>query len=271
MEQPNFSSPEVKKRDVFDEYSLELNYVLKDISDLDVNTQANYKSVDMVDRIVFVRTDVLTDIEKRTKGLTPYEYKSLLRELLPEIPPVIHRVLRPVFRKSYESKDKKEIESLEKYREEARIQLIRNKEAEDQKRIEVVKFIESFPVDIQQRLKTGAFLIDSEGKYYASVEEGQKSFAMAESDKEYESKKSGNWKRGLLETIKVGSPYVKSFLPSTMSGIVNSFRAELEDGVVTAVVSGNSFSTFGDNDLGCSVTFQDTGSEKRISKSFKPF
>ena len=93
----------------------------------------------------------------------------------------------------------------------------------------------------------------------------------ADMDKDYESKKSGNWKRGLLETIKAGSPYVKSFLPSTISGVVNSFRAELEDGVVTAVVAGNSFSTFGDNDLWCSVKFSDAGSEKQISKSFKPF
>lgn len=271
MEQPNFSFPEVKKRDVFDEYSLELNYVLEDISDLDTNTKANYKSVDMVDRVVFVRTDVLTNIEKRTKGLTPYEYKSLLRELLPEIPPIIHRVLRPVFRKSYESKDKKKTESLEKYREEARIRLIRNKEDEDKKRVEVVKFIESFPVDIQQRLKTGIFLVDSEEKYYHSVVEGQKSFSAADMDKDYKSKKLGNWKRGLLETVKAGSPYVKSFLPSTISGVVNSFRAELEDGVVTAVVAGSSFSTFGDNELGCSIKFNDNGSEKKISKSFKPF
>lgn len=271
MEQPNFSSPEVKKRDVFDEYSLELNYVLEDVSDLDPNTKANYRDVNIGDRIVFVRTDVLTDIEKRTEGLTPYEYKSLLRELLPKIPPVVHRVLRPVFRKRYELKDKKKIELLEKYREEVRIELIRNKEAEDKKRVEVVKFIESFPVDIQQRLKTGAFLIDSEGKYYSSVEEGQKSFAMAESDKDYESKKLGNWKRGLLQTIKAGSPYVKSFLPSTMSGVVNSFRAELEDGVVTTVVAGNNFSTFGDNDLWCTVKFNSGGSEKQNSKSFKPF
>ena len=188
-----------------------------------------------------------------------------------------HPVLRPVFRKSYESKEKKKVEEVARYKEEVTINLIRNKEAEDQKRIEVAKFIESFPADIQQRLKTGAFLIDSEGRCYASVEEGQKSFLVAETDKDFESKKAGNWKRGLIETLRAGSPYVKSFLPSTITGVVNSFRAELKDEKVKVVVAGNSFSTFGDNDLRCIVEFLDVGAEKQsympkqILKSFKPF
>jgi hypothetical protein len=184
---------------------------------------------------------------------------------------VVHKVLRPVFRKRYESNEKKKTEDVEKYREETKIQLIRNMEAEDKKRVEVAKFIESFPVDIQQRLKASAFLIDFDGRYYPSVEDGEKSFLQADLDKDYKSEKSGNWKRGLLQTLKAGSPYVTSFLPSPISGVVNSFRAELKDGVITAVVAGNSFSTFGDNELVCSVRFQDAGSEKRISKSFKPF
>lgn len=271
MEQPRFSSPEIKRRDVFDEYSSDQNYVLEDISDLDANTQTNYKSVDMGDRIVFVRADILEDIEKHSNGLSPYEYKGLVSELFPEIPSTVHRVLRPIFRNRYESKEEKKNEEVKRYREEVKIQLIRNKEAEDNKRIEVIKFIESFPLDIKERLKTGAFLIDSEGKYYSSVEEGQKSFMAADFDNDYKSRKSGNWKKGLLETVKAGSPYVKSFLPSTMTGVVNSFRAELVDGNVTAVVTGNSFSTFGDNNLWCTVTFNDGGSEKKISKSFKPF
>lgn len=271
MEQPSFSSPEIKKRDVFDDYSLELNYVLKDVSDLDAGTQANYKSVNMGDRVIFVRTDVLADIEKYVKGLSSDEYKGLLHALLPGVLPTVHHVLRPIFRKSYELMDKKKSEEMSRYREEVIINLIRKKEIQDQKRIEVVKFIESFPLDIQQRLKTGAFLIDFEGKYYSSVEEGRKTFAVAESDKDFESKKAGNWKRGLLETLKAGSPYVKAYLPSAMSGVVSSFRAELKDGTVTAVVVGNSFSTFGDNDLSCSVEFNDGGTEKKAFKSFRPF
>jgi hypothetical protein len=173
--------------------------------------------------------------------------------------------------KRYESNEKRNTEEVERYREEVIIQLIRNKEAEDRRRVEVVKFIESFPVDIQQRLKTGAFLIDFEGRYYPSVYDGEKSFVQADLDRDYKSEKSGNWKRGLLQTLKAGSPYVTSFLPSPISGVINSFRAELKDGVVAAVVAGNSFSTFGDNELGCSVKFNDNGSEKQISKSFKPF
>ena len=77
MEQPIFSSPETKKMDIFDEYSLEPNYVLENINGLNVSAQTNYKRVDIGDRIVFVRTDVLTGIEKYVKELNPSEYKGL--------------------------------------------------------------------------------------------------------------------------------------------------------------------------------------------------
>ena len=271
MEKPSFSSPETKGSPAFNEYSSGPIYVLEDVSGLDPSTQAMYKSADLGDRNVFVRIDILTEIEESTAKLNPYEFKSLLHELLPEIPPTVHRVLRPVFRRSYELRDKKKSDELTRYREEAKIQRIQNKESEDKKRIEVVQFIESFPLDIKERLERGVFLIDSEGRYYPSVEEGQKSFLVADKNEEYESRKAGNWERGLLETLKAGSPYVKSFLPSTMSGVINSFRAELKDGTVTAVVAGNNLSTFGDNDLSCRVLFNDGESEKEIFKSFKPF
>ena len=264
-------SPEIKKVDVFDEYSLQTTYVLTSLDGLDSFSQEHYQEVVLVSgRVVFVRKDIKEQVEKMLKEMEVI-YRKLEDFDIPELVRHAHKVLRPFFKTTYAVKDaKKEIEEKER-RDENREILITNREYKDMQRVEVAKFVVSFPENVQKSLREGAFLIDTEGRYSESVENGTESFASAESKRDFKSMKKGTWKKGILETLKVGSSLVKSFLPSNISGAYNTFRAELKDDTVTAIISGSSFSAFGDKDLHLTLEYEESGEKRNVSRVFKPF
>lgn len=271
METLSFSSLEESgKVDIFNEYAQKPFCVLSTIDDLDEVTKTNYKKITLSNRSVFVRSDVVDEIDKRIDSGVAFS-KKMSTIHGPSLFHGVHKVLRPFLKSAYESRDKAREIVEKKKREEMREVLIKNKEAEEIKRIEIAQFVASFPPNVQKSLKEGAFLIESEGRYYQTVEEGADSFAGATTDSKFESKKAGNWKKGLFQVIKAGSPYVKSFIPSNISGVISRFKAELENDNVKTVVTGDSFSTFGDNELLVRIKFMENGEEKEISHSFTPF
>lgn len=259
-------SPEIEK-DIFNEYLRQPIYVLLNLDNLDESLHGSYQKVTGSSGALFVRNDVMNEIEKRLISLNNLDKR--LEDILGQ--GILQRILRPVLKKRYEDKDReKEINDAQK-NEEMRRTLIKNKVVEEAKRIEIAEFVATFPLAIQKSLKEGAFLISTEGKYFESVENGTESFASAEDKKDYKSIKEGQWKRGLFQTLQAGSPFVKSFLPAVISGAYGTFKAELKDTIVTCVVTGNNFSSLKNNNLCFTLEYEEFGETKKVSRFFEPF
>lgn len=271
MEKANFNqSQDTRKVNIFDEYATRPLGVLDSIDDLDENARANYKEIHLSNRNIFVRNDIHDEIQKGVDSSIAFDIK-FGRKRESSLFQGVHKVLRPILKKTYNNRDKKD----EMARTGERMNLLENiichKEQEEKKRIEIAHFVASFPPNVQRSLKEGAFLIESEGRYYQTVEDGVDSFAAAELDSKFESRKAGTWRKGLFQTLVAGSSAVSSSLPSNISGVVNTFRAELKDHTVEVVVSGDSFSTFGNNSLSFKIKYEETGEEKVVTYQFQPF
>ena len=262
----SISSPEIKK-DIFDEYLQQPIYVLSSLDGVEASSQEQYQEVSTSNRIVYVRNDVMKEIERKIKFHTDLDKRS--KNISGQ--GVFHQALRPIFKKRYETKDREKKVNDDQKNWETRNRLIEDKEVEEIKRIEIAEFVATFPLAVQKSLKDGVFLINTEGKYSESVENGTESFASANDKGDFKSIKGGSWERGLLQTLQAGSPFVKSFLASNITGAYSTFKAELKDDIVSCTVTGTSFSTFGDNDLGFSLEYEEFGEKKKVYRAFKPF
>lgn len=270
------ASPEGQPSDSSSEYSVERLHVLDNLDGLAASLRDNYTAVSLGDRTVYVRNDVLKTIDEEAQRSKAPEQQTALEILSLENNHAAQSIVRAIrtafsFRPRLKGANKDKQVREERYRKNLREELIKQKEREETIRIDVAKFIKGFPPEVQKSLKTGNFLIEAEGRYYESVEEGKDSFAGAQHDGEFKKVASGAWRSGLFETVKAGLPFVTSHMPSAMTGAISSFKAELEDDVVKATVSGNNFNSgFGNNKLSCRVIYKEGGEQKDIVGFFDP-
>lgn len=246
------------------EYSNRPIYVLQSLDGVNESERQNYKELELSGKVVYVRDDILKAGKEEAVRMDALDKR--LGALAPgaSLVSTVRKILRPVMRKTHGKKDESERAKIEKKNQVYLEGFLKRKESEDVWRMGVVAFIKQFPPLIQKELKEGAFLIDEEVRDY-----GDKNVTAFS---EYESQKQGTWRRGLLETLVRGIPYVASSIPSNITGSLRQYRAELKNDNVDAVVAGSSFNSgLGGSGLGISVKFKEGGEEKDFYKSFKPF